>query len=742
MIYTVLSAIYLAILAGIAVHYVVMLLFQRSRAEKVRFLQSFKKGNFVVIYLVAMPIYATGLFYGGIRLLPAILGAFKQSVELITLEYDLEPIAPLMQDLPLFSYTVYLCFGVVVLNAALLAISLLFQHACAIWNKLRFALARGDKLVLIGNTAQNKQIYDSERRRMKAVVDHIDEEAGAELYKSETRYVCTQSTEKFVTGLVARCFKHPRASYLAVLNTGDDAKNLSLCHALATAYRQARAAYPTAKPEQVLSRLRVYVYGNPAHEAIYTSLSDASEGCIRYVNKYRQIATDFIDRYPLTRFMTGTQIDYDTALIREDVALNVALIGFGGTNQQIFLSSVAGNQFLTRKGEDVTLKQVNYLIFDKEDAEKNKNLNHSYYRFKNEFEQEIAAQARAKAGEPQPYLPFPALPAHEDYHHLDVNDPKFYRDLRVMIDRKPQDLSFVVIAFGTDLENVDMAQKLLDKKAEWGVENLFLFVKVRSGNDRFPIFARKDCFLFADESRAAYHIDKIDDEEIVKMAKMRHQLYEMETHARKSDYRCITGEEMEEIRRQADYNWHASLKQFERDSNLYACLGLRTKLHLLGLDYRKDDGKGMSQAEYLDVYAKGDLPRPSGLTLRYEVRDKKNGTPVEKQKEIFAYGLDFAASKRGHLAIQEHYRWNSYIISKGFVPASKEEILTLPKNGKDYVLRRHGNLTTFQGLVEFRKMLATGERTEEDTDVIRYDYQLLDDAHWLLTENGYCIVRK
>ncbi|MBO7341627.1 MAG: hypothetical protein J6U87_02985 [Clostridia bacterium] len=741
MIYTVLSVLYLAALAGIALYYVTALL-RRSRAEKIRFLQNFKKGNFVVVYLLALPVYTTGLIYAGERLLPAVLAAFKQAVALITLECEVEPISPLMQDVALFRYAVYLCFGVVVLNAALLAISLLFQHACAVWNKLRFALARGDKLVLIGNTAQNKQIYTSERRRMKAVVDRISDQEGVELYKSETRYVRAQSTEKFVKGLVDRCFKHPRASYLAVLNTGDDAKNLSLCHALAAAYRDARVAHPAVKPEQVLGRLRVYVYGNPAHEAIYTSLSDASEGCIRYINKYRQIATDFIDRYPLTRFMTKAQIDYDTALIKEDVALNVALIGFGGTNQQIFLSSVAGNQFLTRDGEGVTLKQVNYLIFDKKDAEKNKNLNHSYYRFKNEFEKEIAAQASAKEGEPQPYLPFPTLPAHEDYHHLDVNDPQFYRDLRALIDRKPEDLSYVVIAFGKDLENVDMAQKLLDKKAEWGVENLFVFVKVRSGNDCFPIFARKDCFLIADENRAAYHIDKIDDEEIVKMAKMRHQLYEMETHARKSNYRCITSEEMEKIRRSADYNWHASLGQFERDSNLYACLGLRTKLHLLGLDYQKDDGKGLSKEEYLDVYAAGDLPRPSGLTLRYEVQDAVSGAPVQRQKEIFSYGLDFRASKRGHLAIQEHYRWNSYIISKGFVPASKKEILTLPKNGKDYVLRRHGNLTTFEGLVEFRKMLATGGRTEEDTDVIRYDYQLLDDAYWLLTENGYCIVKK
>ena len=100
------------------------------------------------------------------------------------------------------------------------------------------------------------------------------------------------------------------------------------------------------------------------------------------------------------------------------------------------------------------------------------------------------------------------------------------------------------------------------------------------------------------------------------------------------------------------------------------------------------------------------------------------------------------------------------MISKGTVPASKEQILTETvtkadgtqkyTNGKNYALRRHGNLTTFDGLVEFRKMVAERDRTEGETllqaeerkDVIKYDYQLLDDAHWLLTKTGHKIIKR
>ena len=100
-------------------------------------------------------------------------------------------------------------------------------------------------------------------------------------------------------------------------------------------------------------------------------------------------------------------------------------------------------------------------------------------------------------------------------------------------------------------------------------------------------------------------------------------------------------------------------------------------------------------------------------------------------------GIDFAESRRKTMAIHEHQRWNSFMISRGMIPASREQILSETKtnsngeveftNGKNYSLRRHGNLTTFDGLVEFRRIVAhRDQKPEEKKDVIKYDYQLLD----------------
>ena len=96
------------------------------------------------------------------------------------------------------------------------------------------------------------------------------------------------------------------------------------------------------------------------------------------------------------------------------------------------------------------------------------------------------------------------------------------------------------------------------------------------------------------------------------------------------------------------------------------------------------------------------------------------------------------------------------MISKGIVPASRDQILTEINsfgkytNGKNVNLRRHGCLTTFGGLLEYRKIIAnrdllpneTMQQAEVHKDVIKYDYQLMDEAYWLLTKSGYKIIRK
>jgi hypothetical protein len=99
------------------------------------------------------------------------------------------------------------------------------------------------------------------------------------------------------------------------------------------------------------------------------------------------------------------------------------------------------------------------------------------------------------------------------------------------------------------------------------------------------------------------------------------------------------------------------------------------------------------------------------------------------------------------MAIHEHARWNAFMISKGLIPANLKQILEEKDsegkytNGNNSALRHHGNLTTYEGLTQFRKIVAQRDKVpEEKKDVIKYDYQLLDDAHWLLEKLDYKII--
>jgi hypothetical protein len=293
-------------------------------------------------------------------------------------------------------------------------------------------------------------------------------------------------------------------------------------------------------------------------------------------------------------------------------------------------------------------------------------------------------------------------------------------------------VNFIVIAFGTDLENLDMAQKMVEKRKEWDMENLYIFVKVREWKKEYTFLEEDGCYFIGHQRDVVFHVEQIIGDNIHAMAQMRDVVYSAE--AQKNERQGLSEEAFIEKKLR---DWYGRKNQIERESSLYACLSLRSKLHLMGLDYcpaEETDQPGLSQEEFWLHYAgAADLP---------QVTDHVNGQPQ------IHYGLDFKTSRRRTMAIHEHLRWNSFIISRGLIPASLEQIMKEQKdgrytNGKDYAVRRHGNLTTFDGLVTFRQLVAQRDGCrEEDADVIKYDYQLLDHAHWLLTRQGYKIIKR
>ena len=700
---------------------VILNLFTKKRADRISYLRGFKKGSGVLIYLFAVPLYWIGLTYGGADVLSGFFGAVSRIFDLVVLKCDVTPLLPLMTANTLYAVAVYVCFVLVWLNAIMFGLSIAGQRLWK-WRKvLSFNTSNKEKLVIFGDNEQNYTIYESDKKRVKLIVDKIVDRDAVSLYMKDIAYTSYSNEYDFILAKIKLSLKK-RSVTQFVINTQSEDKNISL----ARNFVKAMDSLGVEK-DRCFGFIKVYVFGDPRYEAIYEEIVSSGYGCISYVNKYQKVAMDFIDNYPFTRFMDERQIDYATSLVREGVDINAVMIGFGKTNQQIFLTSVANNQFITSGKKGVALKKVKYHVFDKDHAENNKNLNHSYYRYKNELGQ-------------GKYLDLPDYPAEEYYYHLDVNDTHFYNEIRSIVTRSNLDSNFIIIAFGSDLENLDMAQKLLAKKREWGA-SFTIFVKLRRDR-KVSDLIENGCYPMGDESLVVYDIEKIIGDTTLKMAMLRDERYSIEYKAKEDKEALQDPDKVLTIIHNANRDWYIKKSQMERDSSLYCCLSLRSKLNMMGLDCcpMSDPRVALTNEEYLDIYA--DQDKPDTTYYGSEVYGKK----------IVNYTLDFKDSRRKNMAEHEHLRWNSYMISKGIVPATIDQILNETcivngkerhTNGKNYALRRHGNLTTFSGLVEFRKLVANRDKVDEqEKDVICYDYQILDDAHWLLSTVGYKIVKR
>lgn len=728
-IYNIVTAVCLGLMV-VGTLSVIINLFLKERSDKITYIRSFKKGKGALIYIFAIPLLWIGLFYAEHDLVSTFFGAIRRGVELIVLRYDILPIQDLVKANGFYAFTIYLCYTLICLNAILFAVSLISQHLWNYFRNLLFKYTKKEKVILFGNNVHNHTIYFSEARRKAIIIDKIMDKDALGLYMKNITYTSVGCFDKYIESTVSSCIKKSNVIY-TIINMGDDEKNIELC-------RSFIKYISSLKEEQQIrcfNQLKIFVFGDPRYEAIYEDIISDGVGCISYINKYQKIAVDFIDKYPISLFMNESHIDYETSLIKEGVDIHTVFIGFGKTNQQIFLTSVANNQFITKVEDTVEVKKVKYYIFDKNFAENNKNLNHNYNRYKNEC-------VGVNQGD---YLPLPSYPAEERFYRLDINDMNFYNEIRKIVCDADKAVNFIVIAFGSDLENIDMAQKLVLKCKEWGAKNISIFVKVRGEHKGQILLEKKNCYVIGNENEVVYNIENIIGDPIFRMAQMRNTAYHLEDELTQGNFE-LTEERALAIKRKAYKNWFVKKSQLERESSIYCCLSLRSKLNLMGLDYCNvsSDKPALSEVEYLTIYAQGDLPDVN----HYKV--KVDGKP------IVHYTMDFPDSRRRNLAIHEHLRWNSFMISKGMVPATKKQILEeidaegKYTNGKNYAVRRHGNITTFEGLVAFRKMLAVRDKASNETlldaearkDVIKYDYQLMDDAFWLLTNSGYKIVKK
>lgn len=773
--------------------FVIAQFYNKDRRDRWAYIKSFKRGKFAAIYFVAVPIYFLAFMNDGSSVWGSILLGFKSSIDLVVLKFDYNSVNALINANTLFAITANLCFVMVLINAFLFGLSVFGQLLINGVRKTQFRHSTTATLV-VGYNKHNDMILDSTKGKVNiAVLAKLAADDKDDLFVKGVPYfdmkdganIAEFLTKKFGKAILPDCVPLPDDGDMEKWYAAEQKQNYGK-RLLNIIVNYEKITNEKTKEERIccdddknvicvqqisnyiidnnLNKcvnngkygIKAFVFGEPENENSYLYFTEKTSGLVQYINKYRLGAIDFIDKYPMTQFMDARYIDYDSACLKDDAEINFIFIGFGKSNQQLFLSSVANNQFIEKDGSDgkVKIKQVHYSIFDKKNAENDKNLNHSYWRIKNECKWFLRDDTdAAKKERDEKYLPMPDEPAildelgEDGKKCVDINDVEFYNKIKGVIDGSTgkNTYSYIAISFGADLENIDLAEKLTAKIAEWNVEDAVkIFAKVRNPKLAVKVGEEKRPYLqYGNEAEVAYNIDVILREKMSAMAMQRDIAYNLCKEGRSVE--SLSADELA-VRKLLYTKKMNEKTQYERLSNLYAILSLRFKLQLLGLDYKPSDAvdKGISIGEYLSKYAEGDTP--DYIMAAGKTTYDDTVAPIDVNYDVLNYNKE---STRYKLAQQEHYRWNSYMLCSGIIPASRAEILNEKKangdytNGKNYALRRHGNITTFDGLVEFREMIEKrDDKPAGKEDVIRYDFQILDHAYWVLREMGYTIVQK
>mgnify|MGYP003321946336 CR=1 FL=1 len=159
-------------------------------------------------------------------------------------------------------------------------------------------------------------------------------------------------------------------------------------------------------------------------------------------------------------------------------------------------------------------------------------------------------------------------------------------------------------------------------------------------------------------------------------------------------------------------------------SNIYFQISIKGKLNLLGLTYTDDkNATSLDKKEFDKIF------------------------PTIKNPEYKTYKED---KLQNVLARLEHERWNTFHILHGFTPLELTDY-SLSRGGKvhqDLDNRKHGCITTYDDLDKVNKNILkiyqenNMQKTLEEVDLYKYDFELLADIYDNLTSIGYKIIEK
>ncbi len=696
------------------------------------FIRNFKNGPIFYVYILVFLVFLIGILEKNLGahqdtlydIFISIADSLIMTVEAIVFKYQLDNVKGLMDELFIYRLLVFVIFIASFCSSFLFVFSFFGKN---MYNNKRLnkALEQDSLYIIIGFNKHNYKLLDESKNTVfidcvaqdeldskvrKSKIDGIKEE----LYLSNITFkIFDDYTDipRFINELSKKNYKDLRI----IINTEDENVNVNLINEF---YKNDTNNAPGLNFDK-LNNLNYYVFGSNKYSSLYSNIIEKSKGRFHFINVHKMLADSFEYNYPLTRFMDENHLDYKTGTLKNDTDVNVFMIGFGRVNKEIFMNSVRNNQFITLENYNANDKDmskviekhkpVNYYIFEKEKNNNiEQNLNFTYFRFENEhpkpgFENDYYDEIHAPAN----IKNVKELIKDSNITNVDVESKEFYKLIENAIEAS-KSFNYIIVSCGEDLFNIDIAKKIKQKASEWDLfdgsqvkifvrvkdDYLASIVKLENNENEYEIIP------FGVQSEVL-NLNNIVNLKLESLALRRHIKYtESQYKGNKNKindkfeeikstdvYKNIDvpENEIEQIEMIALFDWFYKWNQNKRESNIYTSLNIRFKLNLLGYDI--DETNEFDLEKFNKIVQ--DFNNVYGQAKGYELND-----------------LDVKGARR-NLAIQEHYRWNAYMVCNGYLPARVSVIDKLyEKYGKSYkdILakkRFHANITTLTGLENF-----------------------------------------
>ncbi len=396
-------------------------------------------------------------------------------------------------------------------------------------------------------------------------------------------------------------------------------------------------------------------------------------------------ARTYVEENPLTKDIPAEFFDDDTS-IKEDISLNMFVIGFSKLNREIYRQFIINNQFAVYKNGEYRAHAVNYFIYDKTTNDKIWEINGLL---------DTLGELSKNKDE---YFPIPDIP----YNVECINEDCYEFDTIKKVTKtvsKEKSFSYILIDTGNVYKNAQIAERF----------NLLL-----NECPNFRIFIRNDSLNSAYENVSCYgNTKELFTHEII--------VNESLTGLSKSINNFYSGKD----------NW-SELTYFDMYSNISLAKNLRFKLNLLGLDYTKDK---TSDDKDLIKDALQSFESDNVLYDDYFKKSTKNALLAQEHFRWNAYHLmsDYLPMKKIRIKVEKNEQNNS-----------------IKKTIKSSMFKKHACITTYNGLDELSKylsdkaneVLSSASYKASDFDYYKYDGLLLRAMPDFFEENNYSVIKK